>query len=234
MIMKLLLFDIDGTLIRSSGAGRLAMTVALESMFGTAGPIESYRFSGKTDARIFTDLLTAVDIPPRKIEDSLPELYERMGEAGRQIFPEKEIRPCIGVPRLLEQLRERDDVYLGLLTGNVHQTAPLKLAAGGIDPTQFHIGAYGSEAMERNQLTPLAMARASEQASVSFTGNNTIVIGDTPADILCARAGQATAVAVATGWHAADTLSRYNPDHLFLDLSDTSAILSALLAEPKS
>lgn len=230
-MQKLLLFDIDGTLIRSNGAGRLTLAYALEKLFGTAGPLDSYNMSGKTDPRIITDLLTAVGISQKEINKQLPAIYELMAEHGQNIFPEKRIAPCTGVPELLAQLNARDDVLLGLLTGNSQLTAPLKLSAAGIDPVQFKVGAYGSDAMERNDLPALGMTRANQLTGTLFSGNNTVIIGDTPADILCARAGKATAVAVGSGWHATATLAEYQPDHLFENFEDTERVLEALLPQ---
>jgi phosphoglycolate phosphatase-like HAD superfamily hydrolase len=227
--MKLLLFDIDGTLIRSHSAGRAAMTYAMEQVVGTSGPISSYHMGGKTDPRIITDLLTAAGVDRKTIEARLPAIYDVMTAYARETFPGKDIFPCTGVPELLAALRERVDVVLGLVTGNIGSTAPLKLAAAGIDPAQFRVGAYGSDNMNRNRLPDIAMRRAQALTGDTFTGYNTVVIGDTPADILCARAGKATAVAVASGWHAPPTLARYKPDHLLESLDDTETVLNLLL-----
>jgi phosphoglycolate phosphatase len=229
MRQRLLLFDVDGTLIRSDGAGRAAMMAALTSLFGDLDGAEQYHMDGKTDPRIVTDLLTAAGVDKQRIETSLPLVYERMEAEARLRFPQHEIMPCPGVESLLASLRQRDEVVLGLVTGNIAQTAPLKLQAAGLDPGQFRLGAYGSDHEDRNQLPAIAMKRASEVTGLSFTGGNTVVIGDTPADILCARAGGATAVAVASGWHAASTLAQYHPDHLFDNLTETKLILAALL-----
>lgn len=226
--MRLLLFDIDGTLIRSNSAGRSVMAYALEKVYGTTGPIDTYRMGGKTDRRIVADLLTAVNIPPATIEAGLPELYRLMTEKGAELFPQREMTVCPGVPELLAALQNRPDAVVGLLTGNIETTAPLKLAAAGIEPAQFRLGAYGSDHADRNKLPQIAMQRASQVAGCTFIGANTTIIGDTPADILCARAGSATAVAVASGWHAAHTLCDHHPDYLFDSLTDTSAVLEAL------
>lgn len=228
-MQKLLLFDIDGTLIRSNGAGRLTLAYALERLFGTAGPLDSYNMSGKTDPRIITDLLTAVGVSPKEIQKQLPAIYELMAEHGQKIFQEKEMAACLGVPELLTELAAREDVLVGLLTGNSQLTAPLKLSAAGINPLQFKVGAYGSDALDRNELPAIGMARANQLTGSVFDGNNTIIIGDTPADILCARAGKATAVAVASGWHAVATLAEYHPDHLFENLANTEQVLETLL-----
>jgi phosphoglycolate phosphatase-like HAD superfamily hydrolase len=227
--MKLLLFDIDGTLLRSQGAGRETLAYALEQLFGTAGPIHDYPMNGKTDPRIVLDLLTAVGIPHEEITPQLPRVYELMAAKGHEIFPARDFYACPGVLELLAALQQRPDVVLGLLTGNAHLTAPLKLTAAGINPTLFKVGAYGSDALDRNELPAVGIARANQLTRGEFTGYNTIIIGDTPADILCARAGKATAVAVATGWHSLATLAKYQPDHLFENLVDTQVILDTLL-----
>ena len=227
--MKLLLFDIDGTLIRSNRAGRMAMAAALEEMFGTAGPLDEYPMSGKTDARILTDLLLTVGFDEAVIQARLPALYELMALKAEVIYPGKDIAPCPGVEPLLAALRARSDVLLGLLTGNAQPTAALKLGAAGIDPAQFRVGVYGSEALDRNQLPALALRRAAGLTGRPFSGADMVIIGDTPADILCARAGKATAVAVASGWHSAETLAQYNPDILLDDLMDTKRVLDELL-----
>ncbi len=229
--MKLLLFDIDGTLIRSNRAGRTALKLALEDLFGTAGPIDTYKMSGKTDSRIVTDLLTTAGIDPRKIPPRLPEIYAQMAQRARDVYPARSIEPCPGVPELLDVLRGRGDILLGLLTGNAEPTAPLKLEAGGIDPMHFFIGAYGSDALERNDLPAVAMQRASTLIGDVFDGTNTVIIGDTPADVLCARVSKARAVAVASGWHSAPTLAQYHPDVLLESFLDTPAVVAVLLDE---
>jgi phosphoglycolate phosphatase-like HAD superfamily hydrolase len=229
--MKLILFDIDGTIIRSHSAGRVALAKALEDVYGRRVPIDSYRMSGKTDLRIITDLLTAVGLNQAEIDNGLDAAFEQMVRRANEVYPGKGIAPCAGIESLLRSLRSRKDVLLGLLTGNAKGTAPLKLIAAGIDPSQFRVGAFGSDAIERNDLPGLAMKRAIQLTGHEFAGANTVVIGDTPADILCARASKAKAIAVATGWHAADTLEKYSPDYLFENLVDTETVMSILLGE---
>lgn len=228
--MKLLLFDIDGTLIRSHGAGRQALGLALEALFATSGPLADYQMSGKTDARIVTDLLTAIGLPPAEIPKKLPQVYALMAEKARTVFWENEMAVCPGVVPLLLALQAREDVLLGLLTGNSEGTAPLKLQAAGLEPALFRVGAFGSDDLDRNQLPAVAMARAAALNGNVYSGENTVVIGDTPADILCARAAGATAVAVASGWHSSSTLQKYQPDYLLDNMTDTGHVLDILLA----
>ncbi|MCA9977877.1 MAG: HAD family hydrolase, partial [Anaerolineales bacterium] len=168
--MKLILFDIDGTLIRSHGAGRETMSLALTEVFGTAGPIDDYKMSGKTDPRIITDLLLAAGFNNGQISDKLPDVYRLMTENGRAIFHERDMQPCPGVLPLLAVLRQQPDVILGLVTGNIDGTAPLKLSAAGIDPVQFRLGAFGSDSLDRNHLPGIAIQRAIDLTGYPFTG----------------------------------------------------------------
>lgn len=226
--MRLLLFDIDGTLINSSRIGRTALDRALLDVFGTAGSLETYEFAGKTDRRIVHDLMTAEGWSAEEIEVRLPALDERMAAAGQALFTPETIWACPGVPALLESLGRRNDVVVSLLTGNIRHTVPLKLAAAGIDAKQFVSGAYGSDSLNRDELFEIALDRVHEATGYRFRGDDIVIIGDTPADIQCARSGGGRVIAVATGPYRVETLGRHQPDHLFSDLSRTEEVLQAL------
>jgi len=195
----------------------------------TIGPLESYQMSGKTDPRIILDLMSVAGFSSDEVQTKLPEIYDLMAMYGREIFPKRGMAVCSGIPKLLTALKQRTDVLLGLLTGNAQLTAPLKLQAAGIDASLFKVGVYGSDALDRNLLPAIGIERANQLTGYEFNGYNTTIIGDTPADILCARAGSATAVAVASGWHSEGTLAKYQPDHLFDNLVDTEAVINILL-----
>src|SRR5688572_23431609 len=159
---KLVLFDIDGTILWTDGAGRRAIREALVAEMGTAGPIETYRLDGKTDPQIVRELMTMAGHPDAESEAHIGRVCRRYVEvlsaeltAGRhqtRLFP--------GVESLLFELERRGDVLIGLLTGNLAEGAALKLEAAGIDPTRFRVGAYGSDAAERSALPPIAARRA--------------------------------------------------------------------------
>lgn len=227
--MRLILFDIDGTLISSSRTGRTALGRALHEVFGTAGALDTYEFAGKTDRRIVHDLMAAEGHSAAEIEARLPELDERMAAAGRDLFTPDVVRPCPGVASLLDALRARPDIVLALLTGNIHHTAPLKLAAAGIAPAQFTAGAFGSDSLDRDELFDIAIERVRLSTGLHFPAEDVIIVGDTPADIRCARSGGGRVVAVATGPYSAEALSHYKPDFLFSDLSETESVLQAML-----
>lgn len=227
--MHLLLFDIDGTLINSSRIGRKALGRAMTAVFGTTGALETYEFAGKTDRRIVHDLLAAEGWSHEAVEARLPELDEAMAAAGRDLFTPQTIWACPGVPTLLDDLARRDDVVLALLTGNIRHTVSLKLVAAGIDPTRFVGGAFGSDSQDRDALFAIALDRVHQSTGLAFSGRDVTIIGDTPADIRCARSGGGRAVAVATGPFPAELLGRHRPDHLFTDFSQTADVLRVLL-----
>lgn len=227
--MHLLLFDIDGTLITGSRIGRKALERAMMAVFGTAEGLETYEFAGKTDRRIVHDLLVAEGWAADAIEARLPGLDEAMAAAGRELFTPETIWACPGIPTLLDELARRDDMVLALLTGNIRHTVALKLAAADIDPTRFIDGAFGSDSRERDALFDIALERVRQSTGIPFTGRDVTIIGDTPADIRCARAGGGRAIAVATGPYPIELLARHQPDHLFADFSQTADVLKVLL-----
>ncbi|HJU66010.1 MAG TPA: HAD family hydrolase [Gemmatimonadaceae bacterium] len=228
--MRLVLFDIDGTLLWTDGAGRRAMTAALTEVFGSSGPA-SYRYDGKTDPQIVRDLMRHAGHAEEHIDarlDSLLDLYlaglERELARGSHAPHVYE-----GVPELLDALEARSDVVLGLLTGNVAQGATIKLRAAGIRPERFRIGAFGSDHHHRPELPAIARQRAREVLGLDVPGDALVVIGDTPADIECGRALGARAIAVATGHYTLEELARHHPTAVFPTLADTTAVLRAIL-----
>ncbi len=226
--MRLILFDIDGTLIHSNRIGRAALGRALQEVFGHAGAFETISFTGKTDWGTVRELMLAEGWGEAEIEARLPHFYERMAAAGRDLFTPEHIWPCPGVVPLLAALAGRDDVVLALLTGNIGSTVPLKLGAAGIDPTLFRVAAYGSDSVSRNELFDIALQRAEAQLGLRVAARDVIIVGDTPGDVGCARAGGGRAIAVATGPYSFAALRDCRPDYLFADLSDTDAVVRAL------
>jgi len=226
--MKLILFDIDGTLIWSDGAGREAMNRALLGVYGTAGPADTLPMAGKTDWQIMTELLLAAGYGPDDIEASRTACFEAIARHMAQASRERQVRACPGVPALLAQLSNRPDVVLGLLTGNLVTTAPVKLRAAGLDPATFQVGAYGSDYPERSRLPAVAIARARGLTDHSFLGKDVVIIGDTPADVTCGSHLGVNAIGVATGEHQADDLIAAGADHVFPDLTDANAVIRAI------
>ena len=227
--MRLLLFDVDGTLLSARGAGRRAMGRALEAVYGVTGPIESYDFRGKTDPQIVFDLLEAAGVSAARVRDRLTRFYDRYAEALRAEIRGNG-RPAVlpGVSELVERLGDSPHAVLGLLTGNIEVGAQIKLEPTGLLP-HFRVGAYGSDDVDRAKLPAVAARRAEALVGEAIGPDRVVVIGDTPLDIACARAYGARAVSVATGWHRFEELAAHHPDVLFADFADVSRVLAALL-----
>jgi phosphoglycolate phosphatase len=228
--MKLVLFDIDGTILWSDGAGRRALHHALMEIFGTVGPAD-YWFDGKTDPQIVRELMMHAGFEPDEIDRRLPatlDLYlERLQleladpAHGAAVLP--------GVPELIDTLEARDDVVLGLLTGNIAAGARAKLARVGVDFDRFTVGAFGSDHAVRPELPAIAQRRCRELLDLDVPGDRVIVIGDTPADLTCGLSIGARAIGVATGRYSVAELSEHDPHAVFEDLADTERVVAGII-----
>ena len=227
--MKLVLFDVDGTLISARGAGRRAMRVAFERVFGTAGGIDRYDLRGRTDTRIVHDVMSAEGWEPARVKERLDAFFEvYVAGLTTEIGDGQNVITLPGVAALVERLDQSTVAVQGLVTGNIEEGARVKLLPTGLWP-RFQIGAFGSDHMDRRRLPSLAARRAHALLGTAFSPREVIVIGDTPHDIDCARAFGAVAVAVATGQHSRDELLAERPDLFFDNLGDVDKVLAALL-----
>jgi phosphoglycolate phosphatase-like HAD superfamily hydrolase len=227
--VKLILFDIDGTILWSDGAGRRAMTAALTQVFGSAGPTD-YRYDGKTDPQIVRDLMRLEGHAEEAIDERMTPLMEHyLRGLEAELAEGLHTHLFEGVPELLDALEARDDIVLGLLTGNLRAGAALKLRSAGIDMSRFRIGAFGSDHHHRPELPAIAQRRAREELGLEIPGVSMVVIGDTPADIECGRAIGARAVGVATGRYSVAELAGHSPAAVFPNLADTAAVMRAIL-----
>lgn len=230
MKCKLVLFDIDGTILLTSGAGRRAIVAALGEV-GDNGAFGQVRFGGKTDPQIVAELLEAAgdqEPPTRERVDAICRRYvELLATELEQPTNRTKVMP--GVHPLLDRLEQEKGVVLGLLTGNLAQGAALKLRSAGIDPLRFRVGAYGSDAAHRPELPPIAARRAVQYFGRVPSGDEVVIIGDTPADIACGECINARAVAVATGGFSRADLQACRPFAVFEDLSDTDRVMKSIL-----
>ena len=228
--MKVVLFDIDGTILWTDGAGRRAVHHALEEVFGAVAP-EGHEFDGKTDPQIVRELMGRAGMEPGdiddRLEDALTRYVERLSIELAAIDHAAKVFP--GVKGLLDALEARDDVLLGLLTGNVRPGAMVKLVSVGIEPARFRIGAFGSDHADRPELPAIARERAASLLGRDITGSDVVVIGDTPADMNCGRRIGARAIGVATGRYSVEDLRACGAAAVFADLSDTDAVVHAIL-----
>lgn len=221
----LILFDIDGTLLNANGAGRESTRHAMLDVFGTAADIDNHHFGGKTDWFTLVELLSPHGFDADAIFARMPEYETTIEGHLERVITERGATPYPGALEVVQALRERPGVLLGIVTGNVSRTAPVKLRAAGFDPAWFPVGAYGSEAIERDDLPGLALKRAIEHAKRDWQPHEVIVIGDTVADIQCARAAGAKAIAVCTGFCPREELEAARPDVLLDDLTGLLDVL---------
>jgi phosphoglycolate phosphatase len=221
--MHICLFDIDGTLLSSGGAGKAAMEAALESEFAVIRSSGGVPYSGRTDRAITQDLFRF-----HGIEWSLAN-WQRFLAAYLDHLPgclashQGHVMP--GIADLLENIRDRDGFALGLLTGNVREGARLKLGHYGLFD-YFAFGGFGDHHLDRDDVAQEALALIRTQFNGSADIQSIWVIGDTPLDIRCARAIGAKAIAVATGTHSLDELATEQPDLLVADFSDADPLLA--------
>jgi len=225
---RLVLFDIDGTLLTAAGAGRRAIHQALRDVFGGVGPAD-YWFDGKTDPQIVRDLMRHEGHPDAVIDDRLGDVLTRYADRLGVELQDPRHLPIVhpGVPELLDALESHDDVILGLLTGNIEPGATQKLHAVGLDPARFVIGAFGSDHEQRLELPSIAATRARNHLGRDV---ELVVIGDTPADVACGAGAKRRAIAVATGRYTLAELTACGPAAAFEDLSDTEAVMTAILS----
>lgn len=227
-LQRLVLFDIDGTLLHSDGAGREAIRQALLAVYGTAGPIKTFSFAGNTDYQNFIGLLQGAGLSQEEIAARLPEAMALYPQRLREIIGGFRVCPYPGVVPLLERLTAHPELEVALLTGNLEEAAWIKLRAAGLDRF-FTWGAFGSDARERTELPPVAVERARQRTGRRFAGKEIVIIGDTPADIACGQPLGVRTVAVATGPYSCEALRAWEPDFLFEDLQDADVVLEAIL-----
>lgn len=218
----LLLWDIDGTLILSGGAGARALRVALKSVFSIEDTLEDIDFAGRTDTYILRAIFKKVGLDPSPENFAL--LFDGYLTALPAALRNPQARVLPGVRAILDAASTHGAIAQGLLTGNMRRSAQIKLEHHGLWD-RFDFGAFGDDAELRNDLGPHALRRALERHGVHFPAENIWVIGDTPHDIACGQAIGARTLAVATGSATYDQLAAHHPTATVADLSDTTALL---------
>jgi phosphoglycolate phosphatase-like HAD superfamily hydrolase len=223
--MRLVLFDIDGTLIDSGQAGTRALERAFREAFGIPDAFRGIRMSGKTDPEIMCEALALHGL--ESSQGNLQRLIQGyLRHLGREIEnPWRHLKP--GVAEALKWLQSLPGVALGLLTGNLQEGARLKLEPFGLNP-YFPVGAFGSDHMDRNQLLPIALRRARRHYGYPFRAEDSLVVGDTPRDVACARPYGAKVLAVATGRYSEEELREAGAHLVGQSLAQEGLLLTAL------
>jgi phosphoglycolate phosphatase-like HAD superfamily hydrolase len=230
-LLKIVLFDIDGTLMTTGGGARHVFSRALTEAAGRPVHADGYAFSGRTDPQIARDILSMNSLEGEELERAVPQAVRLYLEYFEQVLPTlPKARLMPGVKELLEALRVRPDAHVGLLTGNVEAGARLKLGHFGIEHYfDFSVSCFGSDHEDRYQLPALALERARRALGPGISGNQIVLVGDSEHDVLCGRSIGARCVAVSTGVTPAEKLLSLAPHVHLRDLSDMQGAVTAIL-----
>jgi len=232
-VKRLVLFDIDGTLLTTGGAPRRAISRALREIFQIDDGLDGLSrssFAGKTDPEIILAILARNSYPLEKMDDSLSLFFKRYTEALKEELPgETRARLHPGLKELLQSLKSSGKAFLSLLTGNIREGAQIKLDHFGLAPF-FSSGSFGSDSRDRGDLPAIAVRRVFELTGQRFKDKDVVIIGDTFDDLKVSRLFGAKAILVATGFYPYDELARAGPDCLFRDFSDTPKVVEAILS----
>lgn len=222
---KLILFDIDGTLIDSGGAGSRALAAAFEDVFSVKNAFRDISMGGKTDLQIIKEALYVHGIPSdEEVTDKVIQRY--VNHLTHEIrTSNKSVKP--GVRDILKKVGETDDCWAGLLTGNIREGARIKLDALGLND-HFICGAFGSDDEDRNKLLPIAVKSFNAHTGLALSYSDCTVVGDTPRDVECSKPYGAKAVAVSTGPYSFESLMDTDADLVVASLEDVSESLFAL------
>jgi len=227
--MRLVLFDIDGTLITDGGAARHAYRSALEQVYGYDGDLTRYDFSGRTDPQITSMVLRDFGLDDDTIASRMPQLWDAyLAGLAENATPDR-VRELPGIRALLDALSARDDVLLGLLTGNIERGARIKLSPPSLN-RYFAFGAFGSDSADREALPPIAVERASRIEHHPFRGREVVIIGDSIYDVRCGVPHDATSIAIASGKTPAETLRAEHPHYFFESAEATAPLMQAILS----
>lgn len=220
---KLVLFDIDGTLIDPGGAGRRSLCNTFNELFAIKDAFAGIRMAGKTDIQIIKEGLSVHGLSPD--HRNMPSILSVYLKNLKTEIMNKKKHINLGVVELLDTLKAMDGYWLGLLTGNIERGARIKLGAFGLN-RYFSVGAFGDDNENRNLLLPIAIEKFRKMTNISINCDDCIVIGDTPRDVECSKPYGAVSIAVSTGPYSYDSLLETEADYVLRDLSYAIDIIS--------
>ena len=228
---RLILFDVDQTLVSLRGGSAKALSSAFEEVHGIPNAFLGMTFAGGLDLPLMREMYLKWNLAPKDL-DAVPDLTDFKSVYFRHLrellntWTDGEV--CPGVPVLLEALASEPDVQLGLETGNFRESAFIKLRRFGLD-SYFEEGGFGGEHMNRSEVVASAIVACQERSGRTNSNDQIFAVGDTPSDIRAGRANQVRTLAVATGHFDAEELCQHHPNHLLKDLSNTARVLRLLL-----
>ena len=228
---RFVLWDVDGTLLRTNGVAQRAFDVAAEHVLGRPAGLHEVRMSGKTDPLIALEILAFAGVAEEEARRLLPDVLARLeaelAEAEHLVRQQGRVLP--GVAAVLAELHDDPAVVQSVLTGNTAANAAVKLRAFDLDRwIDVEVGAFGSDRHERDELVPVALERVERLRGRTMGPDDVWVVGDTPRDLACARAGGARCLLVATGQFAVDELEELGPDAVLADLTNAGAVVDLL------
>lgn len=227
---RLILFDIDETMVSSHGAGRRALEKAMTTACKTTISCEGHTLSGKTDPQIIFEVLKAHGYDEPAISPKLEKIFEvYLPALEREVQESEEYKLHVGVLELIDTLVAKPDAFLGLLTGNIELGARVKLNRFDLNK-YFAFGAFGCDSRNRMDLPAVAHKRGQDLFGKEFTAADIVIIGDAQNDVLCAQGYGAKSIAVATGKTTKATLQELKPNHLFDNLANTKEVMGAIFA----
>jgi phosphoglycolate phosphatase len=230
---RLILWDIDGTLLSTGKIGRLALERAVASVADLElDEVPWIKMSGKTDQRIMREIMEAAGLADDRIDELLPQAMavsiEILADSHDQLATEGVVHPGVGT--LVDRLARTPGVRQSLVTGNLAPNARRKINALGLDThIDFEVGAYGDDHIDRERLVPMALERVQRLRGEAYAPDEVWVVGDTEHDLSCARAAGVRCLLVGTNWDGVDDLTELEPDHFARDLSETDALVTILL-----
>ena len=228
MLKKLVLFDIDGTLLTVNSINRRILMDALRQVYGTEGSAGTHNFAGKMDSVIIYEVLQNTGLSDAVIAEKFDKAKKTYIEMFRMHARHTDIILMEGIRELLDKLSASSELMLGLLTGNFEGSGRHKLLLPDINH-YFSFGAFADDAASRNELPQVAVDKAYQLTGKKFSEQNIIIIGDTEHDIACARVVNAKSIAVATGTYSSEELKKHNPHILYENLTATDIVISEIL-----
>jgi phosphoglycolate phosphatase-like HAD superfamily hydrolase len=228
MTKKLVLFDIDGTLLRVRGISRQSLIDTLREVFGTEGSAQTHNFAGKLDSVIISEVMREAGLGEDDIARGFADAKRIYIRNFKEQAQKEHIEVMVGIYQLVQKLADEPNAILALLTGNFEESGRHKLILPELNH-YFDFGAFADDAPTRNQLPPVAIERAFQKTGIRFTGKDVVIVGYTEHDVNCAKVLNSKCVAVATGHYTVSHLEAFNPDYAFSNFADSDAAFEAIM-----